>query len=140
MNVMLRAQMLATALDVYFSDPNLGFTSTSVNKTKPPSTFLTAGPLGAFVMDMTAICPMVDNTTTGTATCKNNTPSTDGFASGAFPAASMSVQALLTYESTTPSPFNGSVSNPIWYGGDRTKEEIAKNAFDQINNQLAFAG
>jgi hypothetical protein len=140
MNVMLRAQMLATALDVYFSDPNLGYTATSVSKTKPPSTFLLNGSLGGFTMDMTAICPMVDNTTAGTATCTSGKPSTDGFASGAFPAASMTIQALLTYEATAPVPFNGSVSNPTWYGGDRTKETIAKNAFDQINNQDAFAG
>ena len=136
MNVMLRAQMLATALDVYFS--GTGYTTTSVNKTKPPSNFLTHGPLGTFNMDMTAICPMVDNTTAGTATCTGVKPSTDGVASGAFPSAAMTVQAILDYESTTPSPFNGSTSAPVWYAGNRTKEEIAKNAFDQINNQLAF--
>jgi hypothetical protein len=139
MNVMLRAQMLATALDVYFSDPALGYSTTASGKLKPPSAFLTGGPLGGFIMDLTAICPMVDNTTAGTATCKNNLPSTNGFASMAFPSAAMTVQAILTYESTTPSPFNGSTANPIWYAGNRTKQEIAKNVFDQINNQAAFA-
>ena len=139
MNVMLRAQMLATALNVYFSDPALGYSTTAAGKIKPPSNFLTHGPLGGFIMDMTAICPMVDNTTTGSATCKLSTPSTDGFASGAFPAAAMTVQALLDFESTTPYPFNGSTSSPVWYTGNRTLEEIAKNAFDQINNQDAFS-
>jgi hypothetical protein len=138
MNVMLRAQMLGTALDVYFSDPSLGYTSTTLSKIKPPSTFLTHGALGGFNMDLTAICPMIDNTTAGTATCKNNLPSTNGFTSGAFPSACMTVQAVLDYESTLP-PFDGSTSAPVWYAGNRTKEETAKNTFDQINNQDAFA-
>lgn len=139
MNTMLKAQMLATALDVYFSDPNLGYTTTSVSKTKPPSTFLTHGPLGAFTMDMTAICPMVDNTTAGSATCKNSTPTTNALASGAVLQASMTVQAILSFAATAPWPFNGSVTNSVWYGGNRTLEEVLKNIFDQINNNNAFA-
>jgi hypothetical protein len=137
MNVMLRAQMLSTALDVYFSDPTMGYTATSKSGKKPPSTFLTHGALGGVSIDTTAICPMSDNSTTGTATCKNNTPSTDGFASGAFPAACMTVQGILTYESGNP-PFNGSTASPVWYSGSKTLEEIAKNVYDQINNQDAF--
>jgi hypothetical protein len=80
---------------------------------------------------------MSDNSPTGTATCKNNAPSTNGFASGAFPAACMTVQGILTYESGNP-PFNGSTSSPVWYSGNRTLQEIAKNTYDQINNQDAF--
>jgi hypothetical protein len=143
MNVMLKAQMLGTALDVYFSDPTKGYTSTTISGKKPPSTFLTNGSLGGVNIDLTLICPMIDNTTAGTATCKNNTPSTNGFASGAFPWACQTVQGTLDYESTVPSPYNGYPSvllttKSIWYGGDRTKEEIAKNTFDQINNRDAF--
>jgi hypothetical protein len=143
MNVMLKAQMLATALDVYFSDPALGYTTTSANKTKPPSTFLTHGPLGSFNMDLTAICPMIDNTTTGTATCKNNTPSTNGVTSGAFPASPHTVQWILNFAATIDvSPWtNGAYSGSNnWYAGNRTLEEILKNTFDQINNNDAFAG
>jgi hypothetical protein len=125
---------------VYFTSSSLGWTTTAVGKIKPPSAFFTSSSgLGSFAMDLTAVCPMVDNTTAGTATCKNNTPATNGFASGAFGSASLSVQAILDYEATTPSPFNGLTSNGIWYLGNRTLEEIAKNVFDQINNQLAFA-
>jgi hypothetical protein len=143
MNVMLKAQMLGTALDVYFSDPQKGFTSTTSNGKKPPSNFLLNGSLGGVNIDLTLICPMIDNTTAGTASCKNNTPSTNGFASGAFLSACLSVQGILDYESTILSPYNGypSVSGTtksIWYAGDRTKEEIAKNTFDQINNKAAF--
>ena len=29
-------------------------------------------------------------------------------------------------------------SSPVWYGGDRTKQEILKNVFDQFNNEDAF--
>jgi hypothetical protein len=50
----------------------------------------------------------------------------------------MAMRAILDYAPTTPSPFNGSTSSPAWYGGDRTKQEILKNVFDQFNNQDAF--
>ncbi len=89
-------------------------------------------------MDTTAVCPEVGTLNTGTATCQNNTPSTDAVAAGAVPSSPMSMQAILDFAATTPSPFNGSTSSSIWYGGDRTKEEILKNIFDQFNNQLAF--
>src|SRR5215212_3567036 len=136
MDNMLKAQMLATALDVWFSGP--GWTTTKSGAIKPPSNFLSHNNLGTFNMDTTAICPMVDNTTTGTATCKNNKPSTDAVASGALTGSPMSMQAILNFAATTPSPFNGSTSSSVWYGGDRTKQEILKNVYDQFNNQDAF--
>jgi hypothetical protein len=136
MNVMLRAQMLATALDVWFSGP--GWTSTKTGGIKPPSQFLSHNNLGTFNMITTAICPMVDSLSTGTATCKNNTPSTNAVSPGALPNSPMRMQAILDYAATSPAPFNGSTSSPAWYGGDRTKQEILKNVFDQFNNQDAF--
>jgi hypothetical protein len=136
MNKMLKAQMLGTALDVWFSGP--GWTSTKIGGTKPPSNFLSNNSLGTFNMDTKAVCPMVDNTTLGTATCLNNTPSTNAVASGAVPTSPMSMQAILDFAATTPSPFNGNTVSSVWYGGDRTKEEILKNIFDQFNNQMAF--
>jgi hypothetical protein len=128
---------------VYFSDPTKGYTSTTISGKKPPSNFLTNGSLGGTNIDLRLICPMIDNTTTGTASCKNNTPSTNGYASGAFLSACLTVQGILDYESTVASPYNGYPSvalttKSIWYAGDRTKEEIAKNTFDQINNRDAF--
>jgi len=139
MNNMVKLQMLATALDVYFSSYGYSTTSKTSGKTtvKPPSAFLPNGGIGTFTMDLTAICPMVDNTTTGTALCKNNTPSTNGFASLAFPWAAQTVSGILTYAATAPSA--GAFTNPTWYGSDRTKQEILKNVFDQINNDVAFA-
>ncbi len=136
MNKMLKAQMLGTALDVWFSGP--GWTSTKVSGVKPPSGFLSHNNLGMFNMDTTAICPMVDNLSTGSATCTNNTPSTDAVAAGAVLSSPMTMQAILDYAATTPSPFNGSPSTSIWYSGNRTLEEILKNIYDQFNNQLAF--
>jgi hypothetical protein len=68
----------------------------------------------------------------------NNKPSTDGVASGAFAASPMTIQAILDFAATTPYPFNGLIATPVWYGGNRTKQEILKNVFDQFNNQLAF--
>jgi hypothetical protein len=128
--------MLGTALDVWFSGP--GWTSTKTGGVKPPSNFLSHNSLGSFNMDTTAVCPMVDNLSTGTATCKNNTPSTDAVAGGAVPSSPMAMQAILDYAATTPSPFNGSTSSGNWYAGSRTKQEILKNIYDQFNNQLAF--
>jgi hypothetical protein len=138
MNLMLRAQMLATALNVYFSDPALGYSTVGSGKVKPPSSFLTGGPLGGFNMDLTRTCPMVAGSVAGEDQCQNNLPSTDAFASGAFPAAAMTMQAILDHIATVP-PFNGLAATPVWYGGDRTKQEIAKNVFDQFNNELAFS-
>jgi hypothetical protein len=136
MNKMLKAQMLGTALDVWFSGP--GWTPTKSGGIKPPSNFLSHNSLGTFKMDLTAVCPMVDNTSAGSATCLNNTPSTDAVAAGAVPTSPMSMQAILDFAATTPSPFNGSTSSSVWYGGNRTQEEILKNIFDQFNNQMAF--
>jgi hypothetical protein len=136
MNSMLKAQMLGTSLDVWFSGP--GWTSTAKSGIKPPSNFLSHNSLGSFNMDTTAVCPMVDNLSTGTATCQNNTPSTDAVQAGAVPTSPMSIQAILNYAATTPSPFNGLTSGSVWYGGNKTKEEVLKNIFDQFNNQLAF--
>ena len=46
----------------------------------------------------------------------------------------MTMQAILNFAATTPSPF----STGVWYAGNRTKQTVLKNLFDQFNNQLAF--
>lgn len=55
MNAMLKAQMLATALDVYFSDAALGG-----NKINAPA------PIRGVSIDLTMICSMIDNPSTST--------------------------------------------------------------------------
>ena len=57
MNAMLKAQMLATALDVYFSAPNLGG-----NRLTAPI------PIGSVSIDLTKVCHMLD-AANGSATC-----------------------------------------------------------------------
>jgi len=72
MNAMLKAQMLATALDVYFSDPALGG-----NKIGAPS-----GPIGSLTIDLTHIW--------------GNQDSSGGFGG----ATSMTVNQMLAYASS----------------------------------------
>jgi hypothetical protein len=147
MNVMLKAQMLGTALDVWFSGP--GWRSTKIGTVKQPSVFFSHNNLGTFNMDVTAICPMIDNLSTGTATCTNNTPSTDAVAAGALPNSPMAMQAILDFAATidpaTPPWDVGAYhGGSVWYyntttnAQNRTLQEVLKNVFDQFNNGDAF--
>ncbi len=119
MNAMLKAQMLATALDVYFSSSALGG-----NKINAP------GPIGAVAIDLTKICKITDGSG-GTGTC-SSTYQNVGSAFGG--ATSLTVSQMLAY-AASQSNSGGST----WYGNVKATQELAKNAFDAINNQLAFA-
>ncbi|HET7568021.1 MAG TPA: hypothetical protein VFJ91_08535 [Gaiellaceae bacterium] len=100
MNAMLKAQMLATALDVYYSSASLGG-----DKIGAP------GPIGAVAIDVSAW-------------------------SGAFDGAtSLTVAAML---STAASHANA--GGATWYGNLKSVQELAKNAFDDVNNERAFSG
>ncbi|HEX2391637.1 MAG TPA: hypothetical protein VHI77_01830 [Solirubrobacterales bacterium] len=111
MNAMLKGQMLATALDVYFSDPALGG-----NQIKAPT------PLGGQKIDLTQVCKNIPACTTLEDT------------SAAFGGAkSLTVLQLLTYA--------GSKSNSggtVWYEQVKATQGLAKDTFDAINNQVAF--
>jgi hypothetical protein len=119
MNAMLKAQMLATALDVYFSSTALGG-----NKINAPT------PIGGVTIDLTKICHMIDSST-GTGTCsgtfRNVSPAFGG-------ATSMTVSAMLTYAAS-----QSSAGGSTWYGNVKATQELAKDAFDAINNQVAFS-
>lgn len=119
MNPMLKAQMLATSLDVYFSDAGLGG-----NKIGAPAA------IGAKVIDLTKICKMIDGSG-AVATCSGAYENV----SGAFgEATSKTVSQMLT--------FAGNQSNSggsAWYGQVKATQQLAKDAFDAINNQVAFA-
>jgi hypothetical protein len=139
--------MLGTALDVWFSGP--GWRSTKIGSVKQPSVFFAHNNLGTFNMDVTAICPMIDNLNTGTATCKNNTPSTDAVAAGALPLSPMAMQAILDFAATIdpatpPWDIGAYHGSNIWYyntttnAQNRTLQEVLKNVFDQFNNGDAF--
>jgi len=120
MNAMLKAQMLATALDVYFSDAALG----GVKITAP------SGPIGNVSIDLQAICKMIDSTA-GTATCSGIYQNVGAAFGGAT---CMTVSQLLTY-AANQSNSGGSA----WYGQIKATQELAKNTFDAINNGVALA-
>ena len=119
MNAMLKAQMLATALDVYFSDPALGG-----NKIGASS------PIGGREIDLTQVCIMIDNSG-GSGVCSGSFENTSSaFNNTTCP--TTTVQYLLTWA--------GSQSNAggsVWYGNVKPTQALAKNTFDAINNQVA---
>jgi Fe-S cluster assembly iron-binding protein IscA len=118
MNAMLKAQMLATALDVYFSDPALGG-----NKIGAPK------PIGSVTIDLTKICKITDSS--GGATCGGTTAN----ASTAFGGAtSLTVLQILAYAAS-----QSNAGGSTWYAQNKSIQELAKNTFDAINNEWAFA-
>jgi hypothetical protein len=119
MNAMLKAQMLATALDVYFSDPALGG-----NKITAPA------PVGGVLIDLTMICKMIDGSA-GTATCSGTYVNVSSAFGGA---GSLTVSQMLAYAAG-----QSNAGGSAWYGQVKATQELAKNAFDAVNNQVAFA-
>ena len=122
MNAMLKAQMLATALDVYFSDPTLGG-----NKIGAPK------PLGGVEVDLTKICVMIDSSG-GTGSCSGATESVSAAFGGAT-VTELTVSQMLAYAAS-----QSNVGGTSWYGQNKTTQGLAKNAFDAINNGAAFTG
>ena len=110
MNAMLKAQMLASALDVFFSDPALGG-----NKINAPR------PLGEVQIVLTNVCKPSG------AGCGDSSAAFGG-------AASLTVSQLLAYAAS-----QSNAGGSAWYGNVKTIQELAKNTFDAINNQIAFA-
>jgi hypothetical protein len=112
MNAMLKAQMLATALDVYFSDPALGG-----NQIGAPS------PIGAVAIDLTKIC-------TNIGVCSNYIDSSSAFGGSS----SLTVSQILAYAAG-----QSNAGGTIWYANVKSVQERAKDVFDAINNQVAFS-
>jgi hypothetical protein len=143
MNAMLKAQMLGTALSAYFSTTGLW----QIN------------------IDLTKICNMIDNTTSGSATCGSG-----GFLTGvgaAFttngtlpPGNDVKFTSLIPSDplasggcTTTTAPTAMIVECLLWNaaswsnaGGsswyaqnNKTTQGLAKNTFDAINNSAAVA-
>jgi hypothetical protein len=119
MNAMLKAQMLATALDVYFSNSALGGNKIGA-----------AQPLGGVKIDLTQVCNMLDNSSTGSGTCSGSYSN----ASSAFGGAtSLTVSQILAYAAS-----QSNAGGSIWYGNVKSVQQLAKNTFDAINNQAAI--
>lgn len=120
-NSMLKAQMLATALDVYFSDPALGG-----NKINAPTQ------IGNTSIDLTKICKMIDGSGS-TATCSGAYEDVSGAFNGT---GSMTVQNILLYQNTADPAVD---AGTYWYGQVKATQVLAKDTFDAINNQVVFS-
>ena len=128
-NAKLKAQMLATALNVYFSDPSLGG-----NYIGAP------GRLGPYLIRLWYIC---DNTTLspGCGGFENTTaafgaPSPTGTCNiwGQCMPSRRTVLQMLSYASSS-----SNIGGSVWYGQVSATQELAKDAFDAINHQVAYA-
>jgi hypothetical protein len=111
MNAMLKAQMLATALDVYFSNPALGG-----NRINAPT------PLGGVKTDLTQV-----NAPPGSTSYVNARPAFNNVSC-------QTVLADLAYAAT-----QSNAGGSAWYGQVKATQELAKDTFDAINNQVAFS-
>src|SRR5207248_6879680 len=119
MNPMLKGQVLATALDVYFSDPSLGG-----DKIGAPA------PIGAVGINLTKVCTTIDSSN-GSSTCGG----TFEDASSAFGGATtLTVSQLLAYAAS-----QSSAGGSTWYGNVKSVQQLAKDVFDAIDNELAFS-
>ena len=117
-NTMLKAQMLATALDVYFSDPVLGG-----NKIGAPK------PIGGLSIDLTQVCGMIDGSG-GTATCSGTYQNDSGAFGGAH--------CLTVLQALACAASQSNVGGTTWYGNNKATQVMAKNVFDAINNVQVF--
>jgi hypothetical protein len=147
---MLKAQMLATALNVYFSAGSLSLSSTVYpggalsltlggNRIGAPSAIASAGGIGAVSVDLTQVCTMLDGSG-GTATCSGAYKDASGVFGGH---SSLQIIEMLYYMNSDDSAHgNGNpVSNnggSYWYNQIKSKQVCAKDAFDAINNRAAF--
>ncbi len=119
MNAMLKAQMLATALDVYFSDPALGG-----NRIKAPA------PVGSFLVDLTRICGKIESAPE-TANCGGDEKNVGSAFGGAN---QMTVSDMVSHAASQSNP-----GGSLWYGNVKSVQGLANSAFDAINNDAAPA-
>jgi hypothetical protein len=135
-NAMLRAQMLATALDVYFSDPTLGGNRIGAFNGLGGST----PALGGVAIDLSKVCAMIDGS--GGGSCSGVTEDARPEFGIAPPALGTTVALMLLYSDflsgVNGSPVAGSTTGSTWYNNIKARQVIAKDAFDAINNQKAL--
>jgi hypothetical protein len=142
-NPMLRAQMLATALDVFFSTPSLGGNQIGAfnnlgNKTPA---------LGGVAIDLSKICDGGDGGFGGSCPedarrvfgiCTGNNTPVAGCTAGVL---GTTVLKMLLYSDFASSVNGSPVATPntgaTWYNQIKGLQVVAKDAFDAINNQIA---
>lgn len=112
MNAMLKAQMLATALSVEFT------------RTARANSFLPQVNLGGVKINTSKVCKDIS-------ACTVNENTNTAF--GVTPPTYKTVADLLAYASSVPQY----VSATSWYGQVKATQELAKDTFDAINNQVA---
>jgi hypothetical protein len=125
-NAMLKAQMLATALDVFFTGP--GWTATKIGNVKQPSNFMPHSNLGSVMIDLTQICAMIDGGSG--ASCSGSFYDVSSAFGGST---CLSVSDMLSYAAS-----QSNVGGSVWYGQVKPTQVKAKDAFDAINNVKAF--
>lgn len=108
MNAMLKAQMLATALNVYYSSPALGG-----NQIGAPQ------PIGGLTIDLVHVCG-------------NSSDSCIDVSAAFGGASSMTVSQMLAYASG-----QSNAGGSVWYGNNKAMQGLAKDVFDAINNETA---
>ena len=135
-NSMLRSQMLATALDVYFSTPSLGGNKVGGFNGLGGST----PALGGVAIDLSKICAMIDGSSGST--CSGVTEDARPEFGIAPPALGTTVGLMLLYSdflsAVNGSPVASSTTGSTWYKNIKARQVIAKDAFDSINNQKAL--
>ena len=88
-------------------------------------------PIGGVKIDLTQVCKMIDGSG-GTATCSGTYQNTSAAFGGAT---CLTVSQMLAYAAS-----QSNVGGSVWYGNVKATQELAKNAFDAINNRVAFGG
>jgi hypothetical protein len=134
-NAMLRAQMLATALDIYFSTPGLGGNHIGAYNGLGAST----PALGGVAVDLSSICSMVDGSSSSTCSGTFEDARSEFGITTSYK--STTVLQLLSYSNyaslTNGNPVASSNVGQVWYIQNKMRQTIAKDVFDNVNNDIA---
>ena len=142
-NSMLRAQMLATALDVYFSDPTLGGNQIGAFNNlgaKTPA-------LGGVAIDLSKICDGSDGGLGGSCPedarrvfgiCTGTNTPVAGCTAGVVGTTVLNMLLYADFASTlNGNPVATATTGATWYTQIKALQVVAKDSFDAINNQIA---
>jgi hypothetical protein len=119
MNAMLKAQALATALSIYFSDPALGGNAIGA-----------PGPVGAVVVNLKVVCIVVDDAS-GNGSCSGTYEDVSPSFGGA--------DSMTTLGAVQSASSQSNAGGSTWYGNVKNAQRLAKDLFDAVNNNVALA-
>ena len=137
-NAMLRAQMLATALDVYFSTAGLGGNQIGAYNGLGGNT----PPIGNIPINLSHMCSMVDGSSGATCTGSYGDTRPEFGIVSTGGCLGTTVGQMLAYADffSTPNgmPVASSTNGSNWYRQIKNPRQVyAKDSFDNINNQIA---